>query len=70
LLGLTYLGRTSQRWEQVVEKVLHLVADRKQKDVGGGGRVTRYNLQRHLPSNLLPPIKFPNLPKIAPPFGD
>jgi hypothetical protein len=52
----------------------HLIVDRRQKVKDRKGPVTRY-LQKPSPSDLLHPatlhlLKFPELPKIAPPPGD
>jgi hypothetical protein len=46
----------------------------RQEAERGRGQETQYNLQRHPPSDLLPPVsphlpEFPHLSKIAPPTG-
>jgi hypothetical protein len=66
-MALLVLGpwreRTSRWWEHV-EEAAHLMADRKQRKWKGLG--TRYNLQRHPPSDLLPSAK-PHLLKFLEP---
>jgi hypothetical protein len=66
------LGRSSWQQEHVKE-ILHLMVDKKQRE--GKGLRTNHNLQKHVPSDLLPPgrphlLKFSPPPKIMPPIGD
>jgi hypothetical protein len=67
LLGLMCIGRTSWWQEPVAETAYLMVEGNKEKGKGPG---TRYNLQRNIPSDLLPPswpylLRFSKPPKIA-----